>query len=182
MVSAPSPSRSRATASVFDDLTQLCGTHRIQRVPVTEKKGRRHSSSVSVAILDENATRPVFSLSRDEIDLQIARGSGNGGQKRNKTETAVVAVHRPTGKRVRIDSRSQGQNKKEAVGELERRLADEHEVQGALVQNEARVRQIEDDRTFNWCGWRDEVLNHRNGRRTSMAKALRGKLDPVLDK
>lgn len=180
MDSAPSSSRSRATASAFDRLTQLCGTHRIQRVPVNEKRGRRHSSSVSVAILDPGESTS-FELDVDDVEIQVARGSGKGGQKRNKTETAVVAVHVPTGKRVRIDSRSQGQNKKNALGELERRLFETEEFKAAVAENVERIAQIEDDRTFNWCGWRDEVLNHRNGRRTSMAKALKGKLDPVLD-
>lgn len=146
---------------------------------MNEKKGRRHSSSVSVAILDGNESAS-FHLDPDDVEIQVARGSGKGGQKRNKTETAVVAVHQPTGKRVRIDSRSQGQNKKNALGELERRLQNDRADSASQEINGERVAQIRNDRSFNWCGWRDEVLNHGTGRRTSMAKALKGKLDPLL--
>lgn len=91
-----------------------------------------------------------------------------------------MATHIPTGLTVVADGRSQWQNRQTAFAELQRRLTGASRDSEAQADNQARVQQIEDDRTFNWCGWRDEVHNHRNGKKASMAKALKGKLDSVL--
>jgi len=160
-----------------EGLEKLCGSHRIQRVPATEKKGRRHSSSVTVAILEEGGS--AFVLDPSEVKIETARGSGKGGQHRNKTDSCVTAIHQPTGHRVRIDGRKQGQNKKKALTELERRLFEKKEFWDAVEENVARIEQASQE-TFRWVGWRDEVIHHASGRRTSMSKALKGKLDPLL--
>lgn len=96
------------------------GGIRWNRVSPTEKKGRVHSSTITVVALKEKAFN--FKLDRKDIKMSIARGSGKGGQKRNKTETAVQMIHIPTGISVKIDSRSQTQNKEQAFNILEQRV------------------------------------------------------------
>lgn len=99
------------------------GGHRWQRIPPTERKGRVHTSTVTVAILQEPAEHE-FELKPSELDIKTTRGSGPGGQHRNKVESVVVVTHRPSGTVVRADcGRSQHQNKALALGLLRARLA-----------------------------------------------------------
>jgi len=98
------------------------GGHRWQRVPPSEKRGRVHTSTVTVAILPE-PTEAQVKLDPRDLDIVTCRGSGPGGQHRNKTESAVQVTHRPTGVQVRCESeRSQDQNKKTALAMLRARL------------------------------------------------------------
>src|SRR5579871_2522362 len=87
------------------------GGHRWQRVPPTEKRGRVQTSTVTVAVFDPDI--PVGKpLTYQDVDIATARGSGPGGQNRNKTESCVIITHKATGLQVRIDNeRSQSQNK-----------------------------------------------------------------------
>jgi peptide chain release factor 1 len=98
------------------------GGHRWQRVPPTERKGRVHTSTITVSVLKEPEK---LSFKIDEKDLQITkcRGSGAGGQHRNTTDSAVQIKHIPTGIMVRCESeRSQHQNKDTAIKILRSRL------------------------------------------------------------
>ncbi len=157
-------------------LTDFVGTHRVQRVP--EGANRRHTSTVTVAILDGSV--PVFSFSEDEVDLTTYRGSGPGGQHRNKVESGVRARHVPSGIVVTADTnRSWWNNRQTAMAELRRRLEEAHVsgVQSAL--NTERVDQIgigdRPSHDWTWCAWRDEVTCHTSGRRMKMSSALRGR-------
>ena len=100
------------------------GGHRWQRVPETEKRGRVQTSTITVAVLEEprhvdQAIRP------EDVDIATMRGSGAGGQHRNKTDSAVRARHRPTGIEVRCESeRSQHRNRELAMQVLAARVAD----------------------------------------------------------
>lgn len=86
------------------------GGHRWQRVPPTEKYGRVHTSTITVAVLKERSN-DVARIKDSDIDLQAFRGSGAGGQARNKTSNAVRLTHKPTKIVVRCESeRSQSQN------------------------------------------------------------------------
>lgn len=116
---------------------QEAGGHRWQRVPPGEKRGRVHTSTVTVAVLPE--PREV-ELRLDERDLEwrYCRGSGAGGQHRNKTETAVQLTHKPTGLLVRCETeRSQLQNKASALALLRARLWE----RAYCTQEQARVRE-----------------------------------------
>lgn len=98
------------------------GTHRVQRVPVTEKKGRVHTSTVTVAILlEEEDDSGYFNL--DDVKIEYSTSQGAGGQHVNKTESAVIMIHEPTGIRVKIqDERSQHKNKEKAASVLRMRV------------------------------------------------------------
>jgi len=74
----------------------------LQRVPPTEKRGRVQTSTVTVAVLEEPSEAEVRIDARD-IDMSFMRGSGAGGQHRNKTDTAVLLKHKPSGIAVRVD-------------------------------------------------------------------------------
>lgn len=103
-------------------LANESGGHRWQRVPPTERKGRVHTSTVTVAVLREPSAVEVV-LRDADLDFATCRGSGAGGQHRNKTESAVIVTHRPSGLAVRCESeRSQHQNKATAVAILRSRL------------------------------------------------------------
>lgn len=111
--------RGRGAAEAFRD---EAGGHRWQRVPPNEKRGRVHSSTVTVAILPEPTATEVV-LREADLEWATCRGSGAGGQKRNKTESTVLLVHRPTGIRVRCETeRSQHQNRGGALAVLRARL------------------------------------------------------------
>lgn len=102
------------------------GGHRWQRVSPTEKKGRVHTSTVLVAVLEE-PTEVVFKVHEKDLRIQTCRGSGAGGQHRNVTDTAVQVTHIPSGLMVRCESeRSQMQNKNNAISLLTAKLWEEH--------------------------------------------------------
>lgn len=99
------------------------GGHRVQRIPPTEKNGRVQTSTITVAILEE-PTESEFRLERSAVDIHVARGSGPGGQHRNKTETAVTMVHKETGITVHCETeRSQLQNIESAFAVMRARMA-----------------------------------------------------------
>jgi peptide chain release factor 1 len=100
------------------------GGHRYQRVPPTEKRGRVQTSTITVAVLPAPSETQVRIDERD-VDWQATRGSGAGGQHRNKTDSAVQVWHRPTGIMVRCEAeRSQHQNLATAMALLRTRLAE----------------------------------------------------------
>ncbi|HXU72233.1 MAG TPA: peptide chain release factor-like protein [Polyangia bacterium] len=109
------------------------GGHRWQRVPPNERHGRVHTSTITVAVLPEPTAVEVRVDERD-LDWSMCRGTGSGGQKRNKTESTVLLTHRPTGLQVRCEtSRSQQHNRVLALAILRARLwaAERDRVQGA---------------------------------------------------
>lgn len=98
------------------------GGHRWQRVPPNEKRGRVHTSTITVAVLPEPTEAQVRIAERD-VEMSTTRGSGPGGQNRNKVETCVIVKHLPTGLTVRCESeRSQHQNRANAMALLRARL------------------------------------------------------------
>ena len=93
---------------------RLAGVHRIQRIPKNDRRGRRHTSTATVAIIEQQP-QSVVEIADEEIDVFTYRGSGKGGQHRNKTDSAVRVVHRPTGMTVVVEhGRSQWQNLQQA--------------------------------------------------------------------
>ena len=116
-------------------LSESGGHRRWQRVPPTERHGRVHTSTTTVATF-EHIAPAEFRLKDAEIDVRTARGSGPGGQHRNKTDSCVVMTHKPTGIQVRIDSeRSQHENRRIARTILDGRVRQEREsaVETALA-------------------------------------------------
>ncbi|XP_076958912.1 peptide chain release factor 1, mitochondrial-like [Bidens hawaiensis] len=174
-------------ADVYGKLKFESGVHRVQRVPVTEKSGRVHTSAVSVAILPQ-ADEVDVQLRNEDLRIDTYRSGGSGGQHANTTNSAVRITHIPTGLTVSIqDERSQHMNKAKALKVLCARL---YEMERCRVQNsrsELRSKQIgsgdrsERIRTYNFPQGR--VTDHRIGfTHHSISDVLQGEsLDYFID-
>lgn len=155
------------------------GIHRWSRIPPTETKGRVHTSSVTVAVLDDSKYEKVLINSR-EVEITTARGSGNGGQHKNTTDSCVVVKHKPTGVTVRIDGRCQHKNKKNALVELTRRIQELYDSQKNLKISDKRREQVgsgnrsEKIRTYNVKA--NRVKDHITGKKISLAQVYKGNL------
>ena len=97
------------------------GGHRFQRVPPTERNGRVHTSIITVSVSEQNNYDEV-EIYQSEVKVEYTRGTGNGGQHKNTTDSCVVLTHYATGIKVRRDGRNQHKNKKDAWTELTKRV------------------------------------------------------------
>lgn len=154
------------------------GGHRWQRVPPTERRGRVQTSTVTVAVLDPDAVSGVV-LDPSDVELTVTRGSGPGGQARNKTETCVIATHRPSGLTVRIDNeRSQHQNKAMAMRVLAARLYQVERDKVVADKNDDRRRQVgtgqRGDKVRTYRTQDDQVTDHRTGVKSRLTKWYSG--------
>ena len=162
------------------------GVHRVQRVPETESGGRIHTSAATVAVLPEMEAVDV-SLNPADVEMQVFRSSGAGGQHVNKTSSAVRLIHRPTGTVVECQAeRSQFQNREKAMRLLASRLYDaEREKRESRQTAERRSQVVRGDRsqrirTYNYPQGR--VTDHRIGLTLHQLPAvLDGGLDPIID-
>lgn len=162
------------------------GVHRVQRVPETETQGRVHTSTATVAVLPE-LDETEFELDLSEVKIDVFRSSGAGGQKVNKTETAIRVTHLPTGTVVECqDERSQYKNKARALQILASRLADAERRRQADAVADARRSQIgmgfrnERIRTYNFPQGR--VTDHRIGLTLyKIDSVMNGGLDELID-
>jgi peptide chain release factor 1 len=126
-------------ANIF---TNEAGGHRWQRVPPTEKRGRTHTSTITVAVLPI-VTRSEFVIKDSDLSVRYYRSSGPGGQNKNKTESAVEIIHKPTGISANCTSeRSQNQNKAIAIRVLQSRLDQLQNQNSNASQNKSRLEQI----------------------------------------
>lgn len=152
------------------------GGHRFQRVPPNEKRGRVQTSTVTVAVLEEPSEHEVR-IDRRDLEESFTRGSGKGGQHRNKTDSCVVLTHRPSGITVRIDGgRSQHLNRQTALGILRARLkaaGDERVARGRNTNRRGQVGSgMRGDKVRTIALQRDTVTDHVTGK-TMKAKAYR---------
>src|SRR6056297_3217831 len=162
------------------------GPHRVQRVPVTESQGRVHTSSATVSVLPEVDDIDVQIDERD-LDIDVFRASGPGGQSVNTTDSAVRITHRPTGVVVAMqDERSQLQNKARAMVVLRARLFDLAERERHQELSAERRSQVggggrsEKMRTYNYK--ENRVTDHRIGFTVHrLATVLAGDLQVVID-
>ena len=161
------------------------GVHRVQRVPETESGGRIHTSTATVAVLPEMETVDV-DLREEDIEMQVYRASGAGGQHVNKTESAIRMTHIPTGIVVECqDERSQIKNREKALKVLKSRVYDFYQSQAQKEYAENRRAQVgtgdrsERIRTYNFPQGR--VTDHRIGLTLySLDKFLLGDMDEMI--
>ena len=171
---------------VYKRLRFETGVHRIQRVPATEKNGRIHTSTASVAIMPIRKKHKV-ELNPADIDMEFSRSGGAGGQNVNKVETAVRLIHRPTGLDARATSeRSQSANREKAMAVLIAKVEALEEEKAHAKLSSERKDQIgtadrsEKIRTYNTL--QDRVTDHRIKESWHNLPAIfAGGLEPILD-
>lgn len=172
--------------NAYRELQYETGVHRVQRIPATEKSGRIHTSTASVAIM------PIYNkikveINPSDLEIETSRSGGAGGQNVNKVETAVRIVHKPTGIDVRCTSeRSQQANRERAMKLLMSKLQqkkDEEEARKNAADRKAQVGtgdRSEKIRTYNFP--QDRVTDHRIKQSWSNLEAiLSGRIGPILE-
>jgi peptide chain release factor 1 len=163
------------------------GTHRVQRVPVTEANGRIHTSTAKVIVLPEADDETEIEIKDNEIRVDVYRSTGHGGQSVNTTDSAVRITHLPTGLVVTCqDEKSQLKNKQKALTVLKSRLWDLQEAKRQEELSKNRRSQVqtgdrsEKIRTYNFP--QDRVTDHRIGlTRHNLPGVLGGNLDEFID-
>jgi len=150
---------------VYKKMRYETGVHRVQRVPATEKNGRVHTSTASVAVLPIRK-KITFEINPADFEMEYSRSGGKGGQNVNKVETAVRIIHKPTGLDVRsTNERSQLANREKAMMILTAKLQQLEEEKEASKHADLRKGQIgtgdrsEKIRTYNYS--QDRITDHR---------------------
>jgi peptide chain release factor 1 len=162
------------------------GVHRVQRVPVTESQGRIHTSSATVTVMPE-AEEVEVDIDPNDLQVDVYRSSGPGGQSVNTTDSAVRITHKPTGLVVAMqDEKSQIQNRAKALVVLRSRLLKLEQDRQAAELSAERKGQVggggraEKIRTYNFK--ENRVTDHRIGLTLhKLDKVLAGELDDVVD-
>ena len=171
---------------VYRKLRFETGVHRIQRVPDTEKSGRVHTSTASVAILPVRK-KSKFEINPADVEVEFSRSGGAGGQNVNKVETAVRLTHKPTGIVVRSQSeRSQANNREKALEILKAKLEQQKEEEEAAKYSGERKAQVgtadrsEKIRTYNIL--QDRITDHRIKENWhNIEKIFQGYMEPIIE-
>ena len=172
----------------YSRLKYESGVHRVQRVPETESGGRIHTSTATVAVLPEMESVDV-DLREEDIEMQVYRSSGAGGQHVNKTSSAVRLIHKPTGIVVSCqEERSQVQNRAKCMAMLASKLYEmERERVESAFTGERRAQvgtgmRNERIRTYNFP--QNRVTDHRltgDVKNFNIDAVINGDLDPIID-
>jgi peptide chain release factor 1 len=171
--------------NVYNLLKQEAGVHRVQRIPITEKAGRIHTSTASVAILPK-LNLPQINIKESDLEIEFFRSGGPGGQNVNKVETAVRILHKPTGIVVSCQTeRSQQRNREIALELLKNKIyqMEQEKIYSSLT--EERKKQIgfqersEKIRTYNFP--QNRITDHRiNKSWYNLEDIMEGNLTPIL--
>lgn len=172
--------------NVYKNLMYESGVHRIQRIPATEKSGRVHTSTASVAVLPI-AKEEDMEIRADDLEITFSRAGGPGGQNVNKVETAVRILHKPTGIVVSSrEERSQMKNRENAMRVLRAKLADEksrkagEEIAGIRKEQVGTQDRSEKIRTYNVL--QDRVTDHRLKKSWhNIEKIFAGEIDEIIE-
>ena len=172
--------------NVYRVLRYESGGHRVQRIPVTEANGRIHTSAATVAVLPEATETDEVVIKPEDVRIDLFRASGAGGQKVNKTESAVRMTHLPTGIVVQCqDERSQHRNRDRAMSVLKARLLDKARSEEQAKYADIRKNQVgtgdrnERIRTYNFP--QNRLTDHRiNLTLYNLDRIIEGELDAVV--
>ncbi|MEI6580584.1 MAG: PCRF domain-containing protein [bacterium] len=171
---------------VYKKMRHETGVHRVQRVPATEKNGRVHTSTASVAILPIRK-KVLFEINPADLEMEYSRSGGKGGQNVNKVETAVRLIHKPTGLDVRsTNERSQLANREKALMILTAKIQQLKEEEEAKKYAGVRKDQIgtgdrsEKIRTYNFP--QDRITDHRIKKSWSnIPTIMEGNMGKIID-
>ena len=172
--------------NVYSKLKFESGSHRVQRVPLTETQGRVHTSTATVLVMPE-ADEVDFELDMSEVRIDITRSSGNGGQGVNTTDSAVRLTHIPTGIIVyQQTERSQIKNKEKAIKILKTRLYDkkmQEELEKTGAERRSKIGtgdRSEKIRTYNYP--QNRVTDHRiNFSVMNLDRVMEGNIDEIIE-
>ena len=171
--------------NTFNLLKNESGVHRVQRVPTTEKRGRIHTSTATVAVLPEIKESEV-QVNPQDLEISFFRSGGHGGQNVNKVSTAVRLVHKPTGLVVTAsEERFQEANRQIALGLLRAKLYEREEEEklrtiAGYRSPIGRGMRAEKIRTYNFP--QDRVTDHRIGKSFgNLESIVGGNLDKIID-
>ena len=170
---------------VYSKMKYEAGVHRVQRIPKTEKTGRIHTSTATVAILPK-PKKTEIKIRSEDLKIDFYRASGPGGQYVNKRMTAVRITHLPTGLVVTSQTeRSQAQNKENALSILEARISEKIREREEMKLSKERKTQIgwakraEKIRTYNFP--QDRITDHRIKKSWhNLEEIMEGKLEPII--
>lgn len=170
---------------VFGNMKYEGGVHRVQRIPKTEKQGRVHTSTVTVAVL-KKPKKTEININPSELKITTYKSSGAGGQYVNKTESAIRIVHIPSGLVVTSQTeRNQLNNKENALAILAARLLEKKQAEDSSAQGGARREQIgwakrsEKMRTYNFP--QDRITDHRIGKSWhDIESVMDGKMEGIV--
>ncbi|MES2023748.1 MAG: PCRF domain-containing protein [Patescibacteria group bacterium] len=171
---------------VYDMLRYETGVHRVQRIPSTEKNGRVHTSTASVAVLPIRK-KVNFEINPADLEMEYSRSGGKGGQNVNKVETAVRLIHKPTGLDVRsTNERSQQANRERALSILTAKIQQLKEEEEAKKYSGERKAQIgtgdrsEKIRTYNFP--QDRITDHRIKKSWhNLPKIMEGEIAEIIE-
>lgn len=172
-------------AGVYDELQNEGGVHRVQRIPKTEKQGRVHTSTATVAVLLK-PKKTEINISPADLEITTYKSSGPGGQYVNKTELAIRIVHKPSGLVVTCQSeRNQQQNKETALTFLAARLLRQQEefdlskLSAERRDQIASAKRAEKIRTYNYP--QNRITDHRIEKSWhNLETIVNGDLEPII--
>ncbi len=173
-------------SGAFDQMQNESGVQRVQRIPKTEKQGRVHTSTVTVAVLKKPNKREEIIINPSDLKVDTYKASGPGGQYVNKTESAIRITHKPSGIVVTSQSeRNQFQNRDNAMTHLAAKLLQRQEEADFSKLTEARREQIgwakrsEKSRTYNFP--QNRITDHRiNKSWHNLENIIDGDMEPIF--